>query len=575
MAPVEVEREPRTLPIALAGLQVAATVYACYTVTRSLYQSHKALGPAQDTRNRKAERIKLTVAFGSLAALGLAFAVASGLEYLTLSYKVWACERDVPVSESLLGGLFRHRTLTADETDEPPLYLRYWLSDTPVFLNALQIITEKARRLWWGQQLDLATIAWTALLAVEGRRRRIPHLWAYALLPHLVSLSFALNLFCVALLQTPSPLLPQETRIAQIFHRILPKKPQNWFPHLSLLLVPLVANYVVTLWFPATTWTPSFPTFVALSKILTLAPLILPTIAPTSWGIVHSDPHDAYPDITKLFNTISAGTIILYIKTTICALVDNLPDSSKPCHTLLNVPLDTEKRSQWERTATAVERILTSMTDHPAVAAAGKDVLLCALSLGLWAAVRSTDVSNMLRSLTPIHESPRRFLSGVSPSKPTKPEPAPGPEETTHPAAVPSFGMTLRRPRRSARGSISSTGSSNSPGEDTTTTAATHEPPKRRGRPRKAKTEPKPDPNPNPKQRQQKHQPKQEDSPANDDKTYVPTPAVEAEAGRGLGDVVPKDDFDWESAALAWGVTVLGGLGLGGAAVWGAECLAR
>lgn len=108
--------------------------------------------------------------------------------------------------------MFGYCALTADRTNEPPLYLKYWLSETPVLLNALEIITEKARRLWWGQQLDVATIAWTALLAVEGRRRRIPHLWAYALLPHLVSLSFAQNLFYVALLQTPSPIPPQETR---------------------------------------------------------------------------------------------------------------------------------------------------------------------------------------------------------------------------------------------------------------------------------------------------------------------------------------------------------------------------
>jgi hypothetical protein len=83
-----------------------------------------------------------------------------------------------------------------------------------VYRDALEIVAEKARRLWWGQQLDLATISWTALLAVEGRRRRIPHLWAYALLPHLVNLSFAQNLFYVALLQTPSPIPSQETRYA-------------------------------------------------------------------------------------------------------------------------------------------------------------------------------------------------------------------------------------------------------------------------------------------------------------------------------------------------------------------------
>lgn len=78
---------------------MAAAAYASYTVGRSLYRSHQALGPAHDTRGRKAERSKLTTAFGSLAALGLVFAVTSGLEYLTLSYKVWASQRGVAVPE--------------------------------------------------------------------------------------------------------------------------------------------------------------------------------------------------------------------------------------------------------------------------------------------------------------------------------------------------------------------------------------------------------------------------------------------------------------------------------------------
>lgn len=73
-------------------------------------------------------------------------------------------------------------------------------------MDALEIVAEKARRFWWGQQIDLATIPWTLLLTIEGRRRRMPYLWAYLLLAHLVNLSFAQNLFYVALLLTPFPL---------------------------------------------------------------------------------------------------------------------------------------------------------------------------------------------------------------------------------------------------------------------------------------------------------------------------------------------------------------------------------
>jgi hypothetical protein len=124
MAPVEIKHEPgyilpfsliilfvspfrdetdlpiRLMPLALAGSRLAATAYASYTVGRSLYQSHKALGPAQDTRHRQAERTKLTIAFASLAALGLVFAVTSSWDYLSLSYKVWASERGIEVPHS-------------------------------------------------------------------------------------------------------------------------------------------------------------------------------------------------------------------------------------------------------------------------------------------------------------------------------------------------------------------------------------------------------------------------------------------------------------------------------------------
>jgi len=90
------------------------------------------------------------------------------------------------------------------------LHLKSWLNDTPVLYDALEIVAEKYRTLWWGQQLDLAMIPWSMLLSIEGHRRKIPHLWAYALLPHLVSLSFAQNLFYVALLLTPSPIVTAE-----------------------------------------------------------------------------------------------------------------------------------------------------------------------------------------------------------------------------------------------------------------------------------------------------------------------------------------------------------------------------
>jgi hypothetical protein len=49
------------------------------------------------------------------------------------------------------------------------------------------------------------------LVGIEGRRRKIPHLWAFMLLSQLVSLSFAQNIFALATLLTPVP-LPDNVR---------------------------------------------------------------------------------------------------------------------------------------------------------------------------------------------------------------------------------------------------------------------------------------------------------------------------------------------------------------------------
>lgn len=182
----------------LAGSHITASLYLTYIIGLGLYRSYAQLGPAQDTRGRISQRQKLAATFGSLSLLSLGSAIKSGLEYLTLSYKVWASERGIPLQQTLSGG-FSLENLT-------PEHVRAWLNDTPLYLDALEIVAEKARRLWWGQQLDLATVSWTMLLAVEGRRRNIPFLWAYALLAHLVNLSFAQNLLYVAMLLTPAPI---------------------------------------------------------------------------------------------------------------------------------------------------------------------------------------------------------------------------------------------------------------------------------------------------------------------------------------------------------------------------------
>jgi hypothetical protein len=91
------------------------------------------------------------------------------------------------------------------------LHLTRWLNDTPFYRDILEIVAEKNRTFWWGQQVNLGLVSWSVYLAVEGRRRNISNLWTFLALAQLVNLSYAQNLFFVAVLLTPVP-LPENVR---------------------------------------------------------------------------------------------------------------------------------------------------------------------------------------------------------------------------------------------------------------------------------------------------------------------------------------------------------------------------
>ena len=232
-----------------------------------------------------------------------------------------------------------------------------------------------------------------------------------------------------------------------------------------------------------------------------------------------------------------------------------------------------------------MEKILGSMTDHPAVAAAGKDVLLCAFSLGIWAAVRALDVDHMLKSVAPFYgkkkeqQQPKKALppsffssnpnvAELGTTEPEHPISESEPEPSSRPGSSSGLTMKLRDRGKHVSSKLAEALSVN--GDADTTAASASQPPRRRpGRPRKIKQEPTPEP-----ELGTIDEVVAADAvPDAADATYQPTPAVKAQAVEG--DVLPDDEFDWESAALAWGLTALGGLGAGSSAVYGAECVSR
>ncbi|OTB06894.1 hypothetical protein M426DRAFT_318608 [Hypoxylon sp. CI-4A] len=549
MAPVPFQHPMRYAPVAAAGAHLVSVIYLTYAIAASLYTSYKSLGPAQDTRSRLAQRKRLIPAFLGLAVASLALATYTSAASAILSYQTWAYEHGLDQRDSFIS----EEELVFEPENPSKLNFTYiirWLSDTPIYFDALEIVAEKARRFWWGQQIDLATVAFSTLLSIEGRRRKIPLTSVFLILAHLVNLSFAQNLFYLALLLTPSP-LPSgnddlELPVAPVGRSKLKKfrnvfiipKPRNWHLNSSILVTALLLNYGSIFLLPYAADTPSFTNIVLLARASTFLPLILPEIAPASWGTVHKHPHDAYHSFTRLFQINSAASLILQGKATIAGLVYNIPNSHYHRHSAL-LPWDLQERSKWERSTTALGKILGSIYDHPAVKAAGWDVLGCALSLGLWAAVRATDTRNILKSAIPFYKSQREINNVIEDkrqSTPIKAEPEHEDISSEHP-------MTLRRSGRQTRSRLGSIASSTGPSEEGTVS-----PGRKRGRPRKVK------------------QPEEE-------KPYEPSPSEIKDLVEG--DIVPAAELDWESTALTWGLTAVSGLGSAAAGVFGGECISR
>jgi hypothetical protein len=300
---------------------------------------------------------------------------------------------------------------------------------------------------------------------------------------------------------------------------IFPPKPVNWKPHAFLYVLVLASNFAILSATPYFANTPSLKYLVLAARALTYAPLALPNLIPVSWGVQHSHPHQAYATYTKLFKFISAASFLLHVKATIVGLAYNAPAAHEHRHSI-HLPFDVEKRSSWERTSGAFGRLLGATEDHPVVGGIGRDVLLSALSIGFWAAVRAIDVSGVLATTIPFYELHRDDVDEVLPIQPSSPT-----------------------SKRRAKPKAISTGINGTHEVDEKGSV------RRRGRPRKSKD--------------------------GDDAQYEPTPSEAASAAEG--DALPRGDHvvDYEATALAWGLTTVGGLGVGSAGVLGGECIAR
>lgn len=150
-----------------------------------------------------------------------------------------------------------------------------------------------------------------------------------------------------------------------------------------------------------------------LARSIPFTFLALPYIIPSNWGSVQTDPHASHHAYITLFRFIASFSALLHLKSTAIAIVFNAPESQYHRHSLLH-PFETERRSTFIRGYTAVNRVIGAIREHPAVASVGWDVILSGFSLGVWAAIRGLEITDIMGASTPFLKRTETKLEDVA-----------------------------------------------------------------------------------------------------------------------------------------------------------------
>lgn len=156
---------------------VFAFVFTGITL-RTLYHLSKL--PRNRTRNTGKAWL-----FTALAALSFTTLSTNMLKVLIQSFNTWSLGRDPAHLHNL------------------PLAIWQWSTTSSLFRDFGEAIVLDSARFFWVQNALLATLSIFYYMGTEGRHRNIPQLWSFFCLSQILPISFAQNLFYIALILSP------------------------------------------------------------------------------------------------------------------------------------------------------------------------------------------------------------------------------------------------------------------------------------------------------------------------------------------------------------------------------------
>ncbi|KAF2812590.1 uncharacterized protein BDZ99DRAFT_461249 [Mytilinidion resinicola] len=320
-------------PIGIFSSYMLLCLSLAILILRSLYKSSQRRSFAQNLKPNQSRSTRRVVLFTVLSAISLGTTWYYMFCFFSHSYQQWSSRQSIHLSV------------------DGSLELGAWLRDTKLFKEAWGTALETPERFWWTQQIFFFTSIWSVFLGQQGFSRRIPHLWAYMLLGQVVAISFATNLFFLAVSLNPAspPAFQQD--------------PSRWTPPLSILLIPLLATFVSTGMMPISVSKPYFMYILLLPHFALFMPPVLYSVVPQSWGTTHRSLKAAERYYERVYSLLVMLSIVF---------------------------IALASRTAWGG-------VLTALYEHPAVSSVGWDVILCWISWGFWTLVQQFGASDVRR----------------------------------------------------------------------------------------------------------------------------------------------------------------------------------
>ncbi|PVF97102.1 hypothetical protein CPB86DRAFT_735551 [Serendipita vermifera] len=251
--------------------------------------------------------------------------------------------------------------------------IAHWLQNVSIFEEMWRHGCDGIINWWWIENLCMFTAGtWTVFLVSEGRKRKIPYLWAYAIISQIVAVSTALSLFCLAISFQSMHIkhIPSKKNDDEI-NAVLPNVEEEAEAPLQLSLPVLLGLFLVSAC-PA----PTSPEF--LPFILSLhAVLLIPTLPDALWT---NQPGFLRLPVMTVYFAVTALSLVLRIQSTLAAVLS-----------LEYIGIVEFAQAAWQ-----------SLHSHPGMATFGWDTIWTTIVFTTWLTVGDGTAKPKMQALLPL-----------------------------------------------------------------------------------------------------------------------------------------------------------------------------